>query len=116
MSVIFSYASCRRLPYLLFAAVDHMRFVNGLRHKRRRTWMVVAMACWMVHRLPIPVSLRIVALRRLLYLCEFFSFFFLTTLLSFDKNSKLHHTFFCFCFSWTLYSRHYAIGYGCLTT
>lgn len=30
--------------------------------------MAIAMARWMVHRLFIPVSLRIVALRRLLYL------------------------------------------------
>lgn len=48
-----------------------MRFVNGLRRKRRCTRMVIAMARWMVHRLLIPASLRTVALRRLLYLCEF---------------------------------------------
>jgi len=51
-----------------------MRLVNGLRRKRRCTWMVIAMARWMVHRLFIPISLWTVAFRRLLYLCELLFF------------------------------------------
>lgn len=74
MFVIFSYASCRRLANLLSASINHKRLIHGLWHKRRDTWMVIAMACCMVHRLLVPVSLRTMAFRRLLYLRESYHF------------------------------------------
>lgn len=76
MLVLFSYANCRKLPHLLSDYINDMRFINGLRNKRRRTWMVIAMAYWMVYRLLVSIRLRTVAFRRLLYLCESLFFFF----------------------------------------
>lgn len=73
--MIFSYASRRRISHLLSNIVDYFCLTNGLRHKKSGTWMVVAMARWVVHRLPVSIGLRIVAFRRLLYLCELFFYF-----------------------------------------
>lgn len=75
MLVFFSHANCRKLPHLLSTYVNHMRLINGSWREERRTRMVIAMACWMVHRLLISIRFRTMAFRRLLYLCEslFFS-------------------------------------------
>lgn len=79
--LIFSHANCWGLPHRLSASVNRMRLIHGLRRKRRRTWMVIAMAYCMVYCLLVPIRLRTVAFRRLLYLCESLFFFF-------DDNSS----------------------------
>lgn len=54
--------------------------------------MAVAVARCMVHRLHVPVGLRIVAFRRLLYLREYRFFFFLATTL-YPITPQSYHNF-----------------------
>lgn len=70
--MIASHASYRRFLHLLPVAADHMRHVGGVRSEGRSTWLVIALAHLVVHRLHVPVRLWSVAFGRILYLRESF--------------------------------------------